>query len=549
MRDWRLLLIGLFLLVLLLGCNENQEDAEVEVLPASSLIVQQAVLRENPGCSGQFVARSLPHVTGTAVERIGFFYSNGAGLAVNDLDNDGDNDIVLGNLLGENQIFWNDGDWRFRPTVLFEGSARAISAVDVDGDSWIDIVVATRSGDVRFWRNLGDEQFTEERLVGVTGYAYSMDWGDVDQDGDLDLLTASYDASLVKQNPLYQEEDRAGVTLYYQENSQFTGTRLADEAQALTAQLADLNADGRLDILVGNDFDVPDYVWLNTADGFQASQPFAATTMSTMSFTWGDVDNNGRADLFATDMHPYSEAPEIMEQWQPVMDNMMHDMMPGDIQQMTNVLQMWGEDGTVQETAVQHGISASGWTWSSQFGDLDQDGFLDLYVVNGMQAMDNFSHLPNDELIEENQVYRNDGQGNFVAMPSWRLNSIYGGRSMVLADFDWDGDLDIVINNLQKPAQLFENQLCSGENLLVDVRQPQTSNPYGLGTTLILHTSTGSYQRLVRASSGYLSSNPSRTHFGFPADSELQSLQIIWPDGTKSVIDNLQKGNWMRITR
>ncbi|MCA9968503.1 MAG: VCBS repeat-containing protein, partial [Anaerolineales bacterium] len=179
-----------------------------------------------------------------------------------------------------------------------------------------------RSGDVRFWRNLGDEQFTEERLVGVTGYAYSMDWGDVDQDGDLDLLTASYDASLVKQNPLYQEEDRAGVTLYYQENSQFTGTRLADEAQALTAQLADLNADGRLDILVGNDFDVPDYLWLNTDDGFQASQPFAATTMSTMSFTWGDVDNNGRADLFATDMHPYSEAPEIMEQWQPVMDNM-----------------------------------------------------------------------------------------------------------------------------------------------------------------------------------------------------------------------------------
>jgi len=433
---------------------------------------------------------------------------------------------------------------------LFEGSARAVSAVDVDGDNWIDIVVAARSGDVRFWRNLGNEQFAEERLVGISAYAYSLDWGDVDQDGDLDLLTASYDASLAKQNPLYQESDRAGVSIYYQENSRFTETKLATEAQALTVQLADLNADGRLDILVGNDFDIPDYVWLNTDDGFQDSQPFAATTMSTMSFAWGDVDNNGRAELFASDMHPYSEAPDIMEQWQPVMDNMMmHNMMPDDVQQMTNVLQVWGEDGTVQETAVQRGLSASGWTWSSQFGDLDQDGFLDLYVVNGMQAMDNFSHLPNDELIEENQAYHNDGQGNFVPMPGWRLNSIYGGRSMVMADFDWDGDLDIVINNLQHPAQLFENQLCTGENLLVDVRLPESSNTFAIGTTLILHTSTGSYKRVVQASSGYLSSDPTRTHFGFPADSELQSLQIIWPDGTESVVEDLHKGNWMRIVK
>lgn len=542
MRGWRLLLIGL--LVLLLGCN-LQEEAKA----TPSLTVQQTELWPDSGCSGQFVARELPHVTGMAVERIGFFYSNGSGVAVNDLDNDGDLDIVMGNLLGPNQIFWNGGGWYFRPSVLFEGSARAVTAVDVDGDSLIDIVIATRNGDVRFWRNLGNEQFVEERLIGVTAYAYSLDWGDIDQDGDLDLLTASYDASLAKQTPLYQESHRAGVSIYLQADSRFYETKLTDEAQALTAQFADLNADGRLDILIGNDFDLPDYVWLYTDDGFVKSQPFTATTMSTMSFAWGDVDNNGRAELFASDMHPYSDAPDIMAQWQPVMDNMMHDMMPGDVQQMSNVLQVWGEDGTVQETAVQRGISASGWTWSSQFGDLDQDGFLDLYVVNGMQAMDNFSHLPNDELVEENQAYRNDGNGNFVPMPDWHLNSTYGGRSMVMTDFDWDGDLDIVINNLQDPAQLFENQLCTGENLLVDVRWPQSSNPYAIGTTLILHTSTGSYQRLVQVSSGYLSSQPARTHFGFPADSELQSLQIIWPDGTESVVEDLQKGNWMRITR
>jgi hypothetical protein len=159
-------------------------------------------------------------------------------------------------------------------------------------------------------------------------------------------------------------------------------------------------------------------------------------------------------------MHPYNDTPGMMAQWQPVMEGMMHDMVEGDPQQMANVLQVWDEDGKAVNTAVASGISATGWSWSSQFGDLDQDGWLDLYVVNGMQALDNFSHLPNDELIEENQVYRHNGRNEFEPMPDWGLNSTYGGRSMVMADLDWDGDLDIVVNNLQDPAQLFINQLC-----------------------------------------------------------------------------------------
>jgi hypothetical protein len=267
-----------------------------------------------------------------------------------------------------------------------------------------------------------------------------------------------------------------------------------------------------------------------------------------MSYALGDVDNNGRAELFAADMHPYSEAPEIMAQWQPVMDSMTHEMMAGDVQQMANVLQGW-DDGRFTNSAADWGVAASGWSWSSQFGDLDADGYLDLYVVNGMQALDNFSHLPNDELVEENQVYRNDGQGHLVGMPAWGLNSTYGGRSMAMADLDWDGDLDIIVNNLQYPAQLFENQLCQGKNMLVDVRWPGSANPYTIGAKLILHTTTGDYQRLVQATSGYLSGVPSRMHFGLPAESRLESLEIIWPDGESSVVEGLQKGNWVRVER
>ena len=516
---------------------------------ADGLAVEQTPLRIDTPCSGGFVARDLPHITGEIVERVSFFISNGSGLAVGDLDNDGDNDIILGNLFGPNQIFWNEGDWQFRPTTLFEGSTRAITTVDVNADGWLDVVVAARNGDVRAWYGQGDGRFELVRLPGVNAYAYSMDWADLDQDGDLDLVTASYDASMEKQSPMFRQSNRAGVALYYNEGDRFREERLAREAQALAVQVEDLNGDGLPDILVGNDFDVPDYIWLGSGGGWQAAQPFDSTTMSTMSFASGDVNNDGQMELFAADMHPYSESPEVMSQWQPVMDAMVHDMMPDDPQQMANVLQTWVGEGRYANVAGERGVAASGWSWSSQFGDLDQDGFLDLYVVNGMQALDNFSHLPNDELVEENQAYRNNRQGGFVPAPEWGLNTLYGGRSMTMADFDGDGDLDIVINNLLDPAQVFENQLCRGASLLVNVRWPGSPNTHALGATLVLHTSSGVYRRQIRAVSGYLSGNPAQAHFGFPDGSRLERLEIIWPDGEMSTIEELQPEHLLTIER
>ncbi len=512
-------------------------------------------------CTRTFVEHPLPHVTGTAFERVTYFTSNGAGLAVGDLDNDGDEDFVLANLLGPNQIFWNEGNWQFRPQLLLDGSLRGLALVDVDGDGWLDITATSRSGILLYWRNSGGEEgsppFTSEqepaRLQGVDGFAYSLQWGDLDADGDLDLVTASYDASLEKQigRRALDATDQNGVFVYKNENGRFWATRLASRSQGLALQLLDLNGDRRIDILVGNDFDVHDAVFLGQRDGsWLEAQPFATTTFSTMSFDTGDIDNDGQLELFSADMHPYSEEPEIMSQWLPVMETMPPPSPDDAPQVMANVLQeRLGNEWSDRAEAWR--IPFSGWSWSAQFGDIDQDGLLDLYVVNGMTAMEIFRHLPGDELVEENQAYRNDGGSRFTPAPEWKLNSTAGGRGMSMADFDGDGDLDVLINNLRSPSQIFENQLCSGQSLLVDLRHPGSGNTRALGAELLLHTSTGIYRRSVHAAGGYLSGRSARQHFGIPLESRIIALEVRWPDRVLSLIDvrALQPGSLLTVTR
>ena len=506
-------------------------------------------------CSGTFVPHQLDHTTTVAGEVVRMFDSNGSGLAINDLDNDGDLDLVLANLSGPNSIFWNEGHLIFRQDTdsLPYSDARAVNIVDVNGDGWQDIVLTRGVTPPLYWRNngaTGQPGFTRTNLSGVDQPAYAMAWGDLDSDGDLDLVTSSYDAELAqKTGNTFMISDGVGVYYYENQGDAFAPTRLADKAQALTILLTDLNHDNRPDIWVGNDFDMPDYVWLRQDDGWQPAQPFAATTHSTMSFDAGDINNDGQFELFATDMKPYATDTDTLAQWQPVMDMMMPaEHMASDIQMMENVLQQ-PDSGGFQNRAAQSGVQATGWSWSSKFGDLDNDGFLDLYVVNGMAAQDLFGHLPNNELVEENQAFRNLAGQRFALAPEWGLEATQSGRGMSLADLDNDGDLDIVVNNLLQPAQIFENQLCGGNSLSVDLFWPGSGNSRALGATLVLHTTTGNYTRDVRAASGYLSGDPARIHFGMPAGSQPLSLDIHWPDGTAARVDSVTTGTLLVINR
>ncbi|MCB8947359.1 MAG: VCBS repeat-containing protein [Ardenticatenaceae bacterium] len=526
--------------------DEDSLSASVGVAPFSVA----------PSCNGEFVTHWLDHVTDVQGEVVRMFETNGAGVAINDLDQDGWLDIVFANLNGPATIFWNRGDLTFAKETLPDLNTRAVNIVDVTGDGRLDIVFTHIVSSLTYWENVGvagngRTTFTRLPLPGVRALAHSMAWGDLNGDGSLDLVTGSYDAELnLNLGNTFLFSDGEGVYQYMQSSGAFTATRLANASQALVIALLDVNQDGQRDILVGNDFSIPDMTWLQQNGTWQPASPFPTTAKHTMNFDWGDINNDGTFELFATDMTPY-ETDEIgLAPWMIMMETMAPEpMAAGDPQITSNVLLMQNEAGTYQNRAVMSGVHASGWAWSGKFGDLNQDGFLDLYVVNGMIDAEMFDYLPGNELVEENQAYQNVGGNFFTPTPDWQLGSNESGRGMSLADLDNDGDLDIVVNNLRSQAQLFENQLCRGASLEVDLRWPASPNPFALGSTLILHTSTGTYTRDVRANSGYLSGDATRVHFGFPAEAELNALEIIWPDGEVTIINDLAANTLLGVER
>ena len=509
--------------------------------------LESRALNERGACSGEFFARELAHVTGASAMPVGFYESNGAGLAIGDLNQDGLLDIVMANLAGDNHVFWNRGGLQFeREALPSQSPARAAATVDVDGDGWLDIVFTQQASAPLFWRNEGGEVFKKQALHGVSYIGYAMNWLDADRDGDLDLLTGSYDTEVEK--ILGQTADRAGVIYYENRGDRFHATRIADRSNTLAIWTGVNRADDH-EIIIGNDFAVEDKYFTFRDGVWQETEALAVMPHSTMSYDAADLDNDGRREVFAVDMKPYADDAAMLAQWQPVIDMMM--AMPdveGDPQIMENVLYAGAGGGAVNIARAMR-LDGTGWSWSAKFGDLDNDGYQDLYVVNGMISVELFSHLPDNELVEENQVYRNVSGGGFAPRLDWRLNARASGRGMSLADLDNDGDLDAVVNNLLSPAVVFENRLCAGRAIEVDLRWKGVGNGVGIGSRLILQTDRGEYRRDVTAVSGYLSGESSRVHFGLPADAVPERLTIIWNDGALSAVTDLSADRLYTVIR
>lgn len=206
--------IQIFLVVVVLsacslgGGRFKSEDVRVSV--------DRVTLEPQGRCSGRFVPHKLAFANGLRVREIGLYMNNGSGLAINDLDKDGDLDIVFASVDREVGIFWNQGNFEFEEQKIDEKFPRGVAIVDVNGDGGLDLVFSHRGlGGITYWRNLGKDvkgdRFIKDELPGVDSFAYTMAWGDLNGDGLLDLVTGSYNVELVQNGIAIPKRDaRAG---------------------------------------------------------------------------------------------------------------------------------------------------------------------------------------------------------------------------------------------------------------------------------------------------------------------------------------------------
>ena len=468
-------------------------------------------------CSGRFVEHELPHRTQGPGNTASTFDGTGAGIATADLDDDGDLDLVIPNLFGTTTIAESrpNADDGFVAHELIEGRFRAAATIDIDADDDMDIVLTTGIGPPVLFRNSGSgelgDRFEREQIPGVRAASYAMAWSDLGGDGDLDLITGSYNAELtiLRNSPVLGSD--TGVVLHENVNDELVTTRLSADAQALAVATVDVDGDGKTDILVGNDLATPDMVFVDSGTGWDPVQPFSTTSYSTMSYDAADLDGDGQVELFSTDMAPMADAD--LNDYRNVFEDMEAAPRPDDIQTPENVLLERSDDGWVNR-GRSLGVEATGWSWSGVFGDLDNDGRQDVFVVNGMRSDLLFDFLPDASLVEQNQVFRNTGDA-MAPMLDWGLNDPAGGRGAVVVDMDNDGDLDIAVNNLDAPAKLFENQLCTGDrSLTVELRWPGTGNLRALGATVVVLDDGDQQHRHMTSSRGYLSGAAPVVHFG-----------------------------------
>ncbi|WP_462219371.1 VCBS repeat-containing protein [Ferruginibacter sp.] len=580
-------LTGLFYLS---SCNNEKKQGYIQ--PVNSLFVKLDAAQTGVGFANMVNDQQEYNIL-----TYRNFY-NGGGVALGDINNDGLPDIFFTANLGDSKLYLNKGNFKFddiTPSSLIKskrGWRTGVTMADVNGDGWLDIYVCN-SGDIKgdnkeneLYINQHNNTFKEEaKAYGLNdpGYTTHVSFFDYDLDGDLDCYILNNSFVDVRKFDLEAvrkiRDTLGGHKLMRNDNNHFTdvseqagiaGTKIA---YGLGVSVSDVNGDMYPDIYVSNDFYEKDYLYINQKNGtFKDELPerIGHISSSSMGADIADLNNDGFMDIVTTDMLPEDETRvKTMTRFEQYHIENMKYRYSFHYQYPQNSLQLNNGNGTFCETAFLSGIAATDWSWGALTFDFDNDGYKDIYISNGVYRdisdMDFSDFLANKQNV--NKVVTEKGRFDFrdflPYIPSTPLanyayvnqrNTTFVNKANELgfgepsfsngvayADLDNDGDMDLVVNNINSPSFIYKNETNknTGNHFLKINLKGEGKNLFATGAWVNLYANNQKQVLQNIPVRSFQSCVDNRLNFGLGKATKADSLEVIWPNLSRQVLYNV----------
>ncbi|MBU3822693.1 VCBS repeat-containing protein [Flavobacteriaceae bacterium XHP0103] len=521
-----------------------------------------------------------------------YYYAyNGGGVAVGDVNNDGLQDIYFTSNQKSNKLYINKGDFKFEDVTEqanvsdADGWSTGVNMVDINNDGWMDIYVCKSA-------SLGDEALRSNKLFvnqkDGTFREEAKEWGlddqglsvqsyffDYDKDGDLDMFLVNHRNDFVNSVDLDKVlEDgefypQTSNHLYENEGSKFldvtVDSGLLSKDFSLSAAIGDYNNDGWLDIFVANDFVTPDKMYINNKNGTFSNQidnRLKHTSYSSMGSDFADINNDFYPDLLVLDMSAadHSRGKQNMATmntagfWDAY-------RLGFHFAYMSNILNLNNGNGSFSDIAQVSGASKTDWSWAPLMADFDNDGHKDIFITNGIKreiANQDFGHQVNieEEAIErlssidsvlnkmpsekiQNYAFKNNADLSFKTVAEdWGLDQRLNSNGAAYADLDNDGDLDLVLNNLEDVASVYRNN--SPNNFISIKLVGGSDNKNAVGSKVKVYTKKTQQYGELFLSRGYQSSVSPVLNFGLGDENTIDRIEVVWYNGKVSIEEHVK---------